>query len=81
MFDKFKDMMGQFQLLQRLTKDENFKAFMTHPKVQELLCDPDFQELIKIKDRAKLSAQPKFAALMGEPELASLAAKLKPQDL
>ena len=80
MFDKMKDMMGQFQLFQKLMKNENFRTFIAHPKIQELFRDPEFQEVIKTKDTTKILSHPKLASLMREPEIARLAAKLKPQD-
>ena len=81
MFDKMKDMMGQFQMMQRLMKDENFRAFMAHPKVQEIFRDPEFQAAIKTKDAQTIMAHPKFAILMRDPELAALMAKLNPATL
>ncbi len=79
MFDKMKDKMEQLKLVQRLMKDENFKAFMSHPKVQEVFCDPQFQEALKTKEPGKIMAHPKLAALMQDPEVASLMSKLNPQ--
>ena len=32
MFDKMGSMMEQLKLMQRLMKDENFRAFIGHPK-------------------------------------------------
>ena len=46
----------------------------------ELFRDPEFQEVIKTKDTAKILSHPKLASLMSDPEIAQLAAKLKPQD-
>ena len=80
MFGKMKDMMGQFQMMQKLMQDENFKAFISHPKVQELFKDADFKEVAKEKDFAKIMAHPKFAALMKDPELSSLMAKINPKN-
>ncbi|HTL70863.1 MAG TPA: hypothetical protein VL404_06190 [Candidatus Eisenbacteria bacterium] len=79
MFDKMKGMMDQFQMMQRLMKDENFRAFLAHPKVQELFRDPEFKEVAKSRDFAKISGHPKFAALARDPEVAQLMAKLNPQ--
>ena len=81
MFDKFKDLAGQIQMMQRLMKNENFRALMAHPKMQELLRDPEFQEIIKSKNTAQLMSHPKLASLMRDPELAPLLAKLNPQTL
>lgn len=79
MFDKMKGMMDQFQLMQRLMQDDNFKAFISHPKVQDLFKDPEFKEVAKSKDFARIMAHPKFAELMKDPQLASLMAKINPQ--
>ena len=79
MFDKMKGMMDQFALMQRLMKDENFRAFISHPKVQELFKDPEFKEVAKSQDFTRIVAHPKFAALMKDPEVAQLMAKLDPK--
>mgnify|MGYP001561670486 FL=1 len=71
--------MGQFQMMQRLMADENFKAFISHPKVQEVFRDPEFKEVAKFQDFGKIAANPKFTALMGDPELAALMAKIDPK--
>ena len=81
MFDKMNGMMGQFQMMQKLMQDENFKAFITHPKVQELFKDAEFKEVAKEKDFAKIMAHPKFAALMKDPELSLLMVKINPKNL
>lgn len=76
MFEQFKGMGQQFQMIQKLMQDQNFKAFISHPKVQELFKDDDFKEIAKTKDFARILAHPKFALLMRDPELASLMAKI-----
>ena len=80
MFGKMQDMMGQFQMMQRLMKDENFKTFIAHPKVQEVFKDPEFKEIAKSRDLTKILSHPKFAVVMQDPELAALIAKLNPKD-
>lgn len=81
MFDKMKDMAAQIQLMQRLMKDENFRALLAHAKVRELFMDSEFQEIVKNKDSARVMSHPKLAALAKDPELSGLISKLKPQDL
>ena len=76
MFDKMKSGMEQMRMVQKLMADENFRAFMTHPKIQELLKDPEFQEALKKQDTSKLFSHPKFASLRNDPELAQLASRL-----
>ena len=78
MFENFKNMADQIQMAQKLMKDENFRNFMSHPKVQELLKDPQFQESLKKQDPSQLFNHPKVLALQTDPEIAALAAKLKP---
>ena len=78
MFGKMKDMMQQMQRAQKLMKDENFKAFMSHPKVQDLFKDPEFQERLKTQNAEKITTFPKFAALMQDPEVAQLMSKIDP---
>lgn len=79
MFGKFKGMADQFQMVQKMMQDENFKAFISHPKVQELFKDPEFKEIAKSKDFTRIVASPKFMELMKDPELAQLMAKINPQ--
>ncbi len=79
MFDKMKGMMDQMGMMQKLMKDENFRAFIGHPKVQELFKDPEFKEVAKSQDFMKIMSHPKFAEMMRDPEVAALMAKLNPQ--
>lgn len=79
MFGGMKDMMANMQLMQRMMQDENFRAFVSHPKVQELFRDPEFKEVAKSRDFAKISAHPKFAALGQDPQLAALLVKIDPK--
>ena len=76
MFDKLRQMGDQFGMLQKLMQDENFKAFMGHPKAQELFRDPEFKEVAKSRDLSKILSHPKFIPLMRDPELSSLIAKI-----
>ena len=79
MFEKMQGLMGQFQLMQRLMADDNFKAFISHPKVQKAFKDPEFKEIAESQDFSKILSNPKLAALMRDPELAELMAKINPQ--
>ena len=85
MFDKIsngmKGAMGQFQMMQKLMQNENFRAFIAHPKVRELFGDPDFREVAKTQDFSKILSHPKFAQLSKDPEVAGLMAKINPKDL
>jgi F0F1-type ATP synthase delta subunit len=78
MFGKMKNYMEQFQMMQKLMKDENFKAFMSHPKVQELFKDPGFQAILKTKDQAKIMGHPKLNAMIRDSEVAQMMSKLDP---
>lgn len=71
-----RDMMGQFQVVQRLMGDENFRAFIAHPKVQEVFRDPELKEIASRKNFTKILSHVKFAGLMKEPEVAALMAKI-----
>ncbi len=79
MFDKLNSMGDWLQTLQRLMENDDFRAFISHPKVRELLKDPEFMESLKSKDRDRLLKHPKFAVLRTDPEVAALLAKLNPQ--
>ena len=73
--------MKQMQLVQKLMKDEDFKALITHPKVQQVVQDPEFLEAVKSKNWGKMAANPRLASLMRDPEVAPLLAKLDPASL
>ena len=81
MFEKLQDKWQQLQMLQKLMKDEHFKAFLSHPKVQAAFQDPTLQQALKSQEMAKIAGHPKLLALMRDPEVAPLIAKLNPQDL
>ncbi len=81
MFGKMGGMMEQLQMIQKLMKDENFKAFISHPKVQELFKDPEFKEVTKSKDMMKIVQHPKFMALAQDPVVAQLMSKINPQNI
>ncbi|GEM_PF-605313 len=76
MLSQMKDMMGQFQVVQKLMGDENFRTFIAHPKVQEVFRDPEFKEIASQKNFTKILSHPKFAVLMKDPEVASLMARI-----
>ena len=76
MFDKMKNMAEQMAMMQKLMKDENFRAFISNPKVQEMMRDPDFQDAVKKQDGARLMANPRFAALKSDPELSELLSRV-----
>ena len=80
MFEKMKGMMDQFGSLQKMMQNENFKTFISHPKIKELFQDPEFQALAKTRDFMKIMTHPKFALLLRDPEIAALVAKLNPKD-
>lgn len=76
MFGKMKDMMGQMQIMQKLMQDENFRTFISNPKVQEVFKDPEFKDIAKERDFTKILTNPKFVNLMKDSELAALMAKI-----
>ena len=71
--------MDQFQTVQRLMKDENFRAFIANPKVQEVFKDPEFQKIIQENNIFKFMSHSKFSSLMQDPEIRVLILKLNPQ--
>ena len=79
MFDKMKDMMGQMKMMQELMRDENFKTFISHPRVQELFRDPEFKVVAASRDFSKIAAHPKFMELARDPELSQLLLKIDPK--
>ena len=81
MFNKLNEMKDQFLLMQKLMQNEDFKAFVSHPKVQEFFKDTEFLSLIKNKQLDRLTFHPKFKSIMKDPKLAALFSKLNPKDL
>jgi len=79
MFGQLKGMGEQFQMMQKMMQDENFRAFISNPKIQALFQDPEFKEVAKTRDFSRILAHARFAELMRDPEIASLVAKLNPQ--
>ena len=79
MFESLKGTWQQLQMMQRLMKDERFKAFITHPKVQALLSDQAFQAAVKSKDTVRITTA--LAPLSRDPELAPLVAQINFQTL
>ena len=80
MFGNMKNMMGQIQMVTKMMKNENFRALMSHPKVQEVFKDPAVQAAAKGKDPVSMMNHPKMLALMNDPEIRQLFSKLKPED-
>lgn len=72
-------MFKQLQMMHKLMQDENFKAFVSHPKVQELFRDPEFKDVAKSRDFAKISSHPKFLEMARDPELSQLLLKIDPK--
>ncbi len=81
MFGNMKDMAQQMQMMQKLMQNPDFRAFISHPKVQELFKDDEFKEVAKSRDMMQITTHPKFMALMKDPELAALMAKIDPKNL
>lgn len=81
MFGKMQDMVKQMQAMQKMMKDEHVKALVSHPKIQALFKDSDFQAVVKSQDPAKIMGHPKLAALLRDPEVAPLLSKIDPQSI
>ena len=82
MFGKLPNLFGAWKTFQRLSQDERqaLKALMAHPKFQELFKNPKFLEMLKAANKSHdaswLLANPKLSALMQDPEIAQLLAKV-----
>ena len=76
MLDKMGDMFKMMQKMQHLMKDENFRNFVSHPKVREVMKDPELQSHMKSQNFSSLMSHPKFSSLMRDPEIAQLISKL-----
>jgi len=75
------NIMDQMKILQKMMTDPNFGKFMSHPKVQELARDPEFQETMSTKDPEKIKAHPKLKDLSTDPELRDLMTKINFDDI
>jgi hypothetical protein len=60
---------GNFDALLKLAKDENFRKFLTHPKVQELMADPEFKRAVQSKDMLQLISNKRFTEIMKDPQV------------
>ncbi len=81
MFGKIGGFMKQMQMAQKLMKDENFKNFISNPKVQAAFQDPAFREAAQSQDPQKILSHPKMAALRSDPEILALLSKVDFKDL
>ncbi|OGW87109.1 MAG: hypothetical protein A3C35_06970 [Omnitrophica bacterium RIFCSPHIGHO2_02_FULL_46_11] len=69
----FQNLSDLFQLAQ----DENFKKFLSHPGVQTLMKDSEFQRAVREKNFIKLMANPEFADLLKDSEVRSALAGMQ----
>lgn len=81
MFGKMKNMMSQMKLMQEMMKDENFRAFMNHSKVQDLFKDSEFQAALKSQDPKRIASHPKMMALQKDQELAAILKRMDPEKM
>ena len=61
----------------KLARDKNFQKFMTHPKVQVLMTDKEFERAVKEKNFFKLMNHPEFANVLKDPEVASVLEQMR----
>lgn len=77
MFGSLKGARDQLRMVQQLMQNEDFRAFISHPKVQQLFTDPEFQNLARGQNFNAMMSHPKFSKMMSDPEVAALVLKLK----
>ncbi len=65
----FPNPFGNLNDLINIAKDENFRKFLSNPKVQALMKDPEFEKAVKEKNMMKLMSNPEFMGVMKDPEL------------
>jgi penicillin V acylase-like amidase (Ntn superfamily) len=80
MFGGLGDAIKNIGKMQKLMKDDNFKAFIDHPDVKAMMQDPEFQNAIKSKNYMKLMQNQKLVKLMKDPEIQSKISKLNMND-
>jgi len=60
---------SQFGNLIQFAKDENFRKFMSDPRVQELMKNKSFKEAVQEKNVFKLMSNEEFTELLKDPEI------------
>jgi len=63
------DLAGQFKNLSKLSKDEEFRKFLAHPKVQALLKNESFRRAIEEKNFFKLMSNQQFTESLKDPDI------------
>jgi len=81
MFGGLGDSIKNIGKIQKLMKDDNFKSFIDHPDVKEMMSDKDFQQAVKSKNYMMLMQNPKLVKLMQDPEMQARLSKLNIDDL
>ena len=71
MFGAFGENLKNLEELMRLAKDENFRKFLEHPKVQDLMKDESFKRAVQEKNLFKLMSHREFQELLKDPEIRS----------
>ena len=69
--ESFGKLFQNFGDLVKLTKDEGFRKFLSNPKVQSLMNDPEFKCAVQEKNVFKLMANREFSELLQDPEVRS----------
>lgn len=65
----FQNPFGNLNDLIKIAQDEHFRKFLSHPKVQALMKDPEFEKAVKEKNMLKLASNPEFLNVMKDPEI------------
>jgi F0F1-type ATP synthase delta subunit len=74
--DKDDTILENFEQLLQFAKDENFKKFLSHPKVQKLMSDETFKKAVVEKNIFKLMSNEEFVTLLKDPEVREALEKL-----
>ena len=61
-----------FDDLVKLSKDEEFRKFISNPKVQALMKNEEFKHAVQEKNMSKLVANKEFTEIMSDPEVRSV---------
>lgn len=70
------DLQQVMKIMKQLASADKVKHFLEHPKVRDLLQDPQFQQIAAKKDFMKLLSHPKFNDLMKDPEIQKLSEEI-----
>lgn len=65
----FGGLFRNFDDLLKFSRNENFRKFLTDPRVQSLMANQEFKKAVQEKNVFKLMTNPEFTELLKDPEI------------